>query len=96
MFKYHSINTGHQIDFNNTSVLNRASGYMDRLVKEAIQTSLNYENFNRDSGFTLSRAWNLVTKLLFKHDTDQAKRPPKPPTGPNRTKTFRVNGMGQV
>jgi hypothetical protein len=33
----HSINTGKQIDFNNVSVLNRASGYMDRLFKEAIQ-----------------------------------------------------------
>jgi hypothetical protein len=32
----HSINAGHQIDFNNVSVLDRASGYMDRLVKEAI------------------------------------------------------------
>jgi hypothetical protein len=33
----HSINAGHQIDFNSFSVLDRASGYMDRLVKEAIQ-----------------------------------------------------------
>jgi hypothetical protein len=37
----HSINTGHQIDFRNISVLNRASGYMDRLVKEATQIRLN-------------------------------------------------------
>jgi hypothetical protein len=65
----HSINTGHQIDFNIISVLDRASGYMDRLVKQAFQIRLNYKNFNRDSGFTLSWAWNPVTKLLFKHDT---------------------------
>jgi hypothetical protein len=64
----HSINTGHQIDFNNTSVLDRASGYMDCLVKEAIQIRLNHKNFNRDNGFTLSQAWNPVTKL-FKHGT---------------------------
>jgi len=69
----HSINTGHQIDFNNISVLDRASGYMDCLIKEAIQIRLNYKNFNRDSGFTLSRAWNPVTKLLFRHDTDPGK-----------------------
>jgi hypothetical protein len=37
----HSINAGHMIDFNNVSVLDRASGYMDRLVKEAIQIGLN-------------------------------------------------------
>jgi hypothetical protein len=59
--------------FNIFSVLDRASGYMDRLVKEAIQIRLNQNNFNRDSGFTLSRAWNPVTKLLFKHDTDPSK-----------------------
>jgi hypothetical protein len=50
----HSINTGHEIDFN-VSVLDRASGYMDCLIKEAIQ------------------AWNPITKLLFKHDTDPGK-----------------------
>jgi hypothetical protein len=68
----HSINTGHQIDFNSVSVLDTASGYMDRLVKEAIEIRLNHKNFNRDSGFTLSRAWNSVTKL-FKHALIQAK-----------------------
>jgi hypothetical protein len=56
-----------------TSVLDRASGYMDCLVKEAIQIRLNYKNFNKYSGFTLSRAWNPVTKLLFKHDTGPGK-----------------------
>jgi hypothetical protein len=39
-------------------MLDRASGYMDRLVKEAIQIRLNQNYFNRDNGFTLSRAWN--------------------------------------
>jgi hypothetical protein len=46
----HSFNTGHQIDFNSTSVLERASEYMDRLVKEAIQIKLNHKNFNRVNG----------------------------------------------
>jgi hypothetical protein len=68
----HSINTGHQIDFN-ISVLGRASGYMNCLVKEGIQIRLSYKNFNRNSGFTVSQAWNPVTKLLFKHDTDPGK-----------------------
>jgi hypothetical protein len=69
----HSINTGHQIDFNSISVLDRASEYMDHLIKEAIQIRLNHKNFNRDSGFKLSWAWNPVTKLLFKRDTDPGK-----------------------
>jgi hypothetical protein len=50
-------NTGHLIDFNNISVLDRATGCMDRLVKEAIEIKLNSENFNRDCGFTVSRTW---------------------------------------
>jgi hypothetical protein len=41
---------------------------MDRLIKEAIQIRLNQNNINRDNGFTLSRAWNPVTKLLFTHN----------------------------
>jgi hypothetical protein len=69
----HSINAGHMIDFNNVSALDRASGYMDRLVKEAIQIRLNHKNFNRDGGFTMSRAWNPVTKLLFTHNHDPGK-----------------------
>jgi hypothetical protein len=69
----HSINTGHQIDFNIMSVLDSTSGYMDHLVKEAIQIRLNHKNFNRDRGFTLSWAWNPVTKVLFKCDTDPGK-----------------------
>jgi hypothetical protein len=68
----HSINAGHKIDFNNVSVLDRASRYMDCLVKEAIQIRLN-QNINRDNGFTMSRAWNPVTKLLFTHNLDQGK-----------------------
>jgi hypothetical protein len=46
---------------------------LDCLVKEAIQIKLTQNNFNRDNGFTLSRAWNPVTKLLFTHDLDPGK-----------------------
>jgi hypothetical protein len=46
---------------------------MDRLVKEAIQIRLNQNNINRDNGFTLSRTWNPVTKLLFTHNLDPGK-----------------------
>jgi hypothetical protein len=59
----HSINTGHRIDFSSTSVLDKAAGYMDRLVKEAIEIRLNPRNFNRDGGFTLSRSWYPVIML---------------------------------
>jgi hypothetical protein len=68
-----SINTGHQIDFSNVSLLDRASGYMDRLVKEAIQIRLNHKNFSRDNGLILRQAWNPVTNLMFKHHNDPGK-----------------------
>jgi hypothetical protein len=45
---------------------------MDRLVKEAIQIRLN-QNINRDDGFTLSWAWNPVTKLLYTHNLHPGK-----------------------
>jgi hypothetical protein len=66
---------------------------MDRLIKEAIQIKLNYKNVNRDSGFILSRAWNPVTKLLFKHDTDPGKAATEPA---HQSKTCCINGLGQV
>jgi hypothetical protein len=60
----HSVNTGHHIDFNSISMLDRATGYMDCLTKEAIKIRLNTKNFNRDDGFTLSQAWYPVTSML--------------------------------
>jgi hypothetical protein len=59
-------------------LVDRASGYVDRLVKEAIQIRLNHKNFNRENGFTLSWAWNPVIKLLFKHNNDPGKAAIKP------------------
>jgi hypothetical protein len=33
----HGINTGHHIYFNNISMLDRATGYMDHLIKQATE-----------------------------------------------------------
>jgi hypothetical protein len=60
----HSINTSHRIDFSSTPVLEKTAGYMDRLVKEAIEIRLNTRNFNRDDGFTLSQSWYPVINML--------------------------------
>jgi hypothetical protein len=60
----HSINTRHRIDFRSTFVSDKAAGYVDRLIKEAIEIRLNTRNFNRDGGFTLSRAWYPVINML--------------------------------
>jgi hypothetical protein len=60
----HSTNTGHCIDFSNTIVLDRTLSYMDRLVKVAIGIKLNNQNFNRDGGLMLSRAWHPAINML--------------------------------
>jgi hypothetical protein len=44
------------------SMLDKATGCMDRLMKEAIEIRLNTGNFNR--GFMLSRAWYPVMNML--------------------------------
>jgi hypothetical protein len=42
-------------------MLDKASGYIDRLVKEAIEIRLHDNNFSRDDGFIMSRAWYPAT-----------------------------------
>jgi hypothetical protein len=60
----HSIKAGHNIDFNNIMILDKVTGYMDCIVKEAIEIHLHPNNFNSDGGFNLSRAWQPVTNIL--------------------------------
>jgi hypothetical protein len=67
----HSVNTGHQIDFSNITILDGTSGYMDRVVKEAIHIRLNRKNFNRDNGFNLSQVWFPVMSMLANQNTEQ-------------------------
>ena len=53
----HVLNTGHEIKFEKTRILNRTNTYMDQIVKEAIEIRLHPEHFNKESGFILSRTW---------------------------------------
>jgi hypothetical protein len=50
----HGIEAGHNINFNNIMILEKVTGYMDHLVKEAIEICLHPNNFSGDGGFTLS------------------------------------------
>jgi hypothetical protein len=59
--------TGHKIDFSNTSILDKATGYRDRMTKEVIKIRLHPINFNRNLGFTLSRSWCPVTNMIKKY-----------------------------
>jgi len=60
----HSLEQDHKIMFQNTEVLSRKSGYMERLIMEAIQVELHPENLNRDDGLRLSTAWKPIIKLM--------------------------------
>ena len=67
----HTVSVGYRINFNGTSALNKMSGYLDNLVKEAIEIHLKKNNFNRDSGFILSQAWSPTTSMLLNEKQDQ-------------------------
>jgi hypothetical protein len=43
----YNFNTGHRIDFSSTSVLDKATGYMARIVKEVIEIRLNTATINQ-------------------------------------------------
>jgi hypothetical protein len=50
------IHSGHRIKFHETEVVAKISGYMDRLVKEAIAIKLHPDGINREKGFKISQA----------------------------------------
>jgi hypothetical protein len=60
----HKFDTGHNINFSNISILDKATGYMDRVIKEAIEIKLHANNINRDGGFNLSRSWYPTVNML--------------------------------
>jgi hypothetical protein len=62
----HCLETNLIIDFGEATILTRSTGYMDRVVKEAIEIRLHANNFNRDIRFMLSQAWGPLINLLNK------------------------------
>jgi hypothetical protein len=60
----HKFETYHNTEFCSITILDKAPGYMDNLIKEAIKIRLHPRNFNGDGGFSLSRSWYPVTNII--------------------------------
>jgi hypothetical protein len=48
-------NHNHGIKFQNNRILPIVSGYMERLIREAVEMEFNPNNMNREDGLTLNR-----------------------------------------
>jgi hypothetical protein len=63
----HTFETRHSIKFSSTSILDKATGYMDLVIKEATDIRLHPINFNRDGDFALIRPLYSVMNVLTQY-----------------------------
>ena len=60
----HVLENNHHIGFDETRLIDRARNYWDRIRRETIESKLQPNNFNRDIGLHISKAWSPAISAL--------------------------------
>lgn len=60
----HRLSHSHLIKFQDTRILSTVAGYMDRLIREAVELELFPNNMKREDGLTLRGSWKPTFRLL--------------------------------